>query len=110
LGALGLAPLAPPSPRDDVDDNYAVIVVIVVVAEDDAAMIANTNVAIAEDDNDNDCRAVANNDNCVRALHGTVVGLNTTVGHGPRRRGADVHRVGIASAEDWRRRAVLRRR
>jgi hypothetical protein len=101
LGALGLAPLASPSPRYDDDDNYAVVVivvVVVVVAEDDAAMIANTDVAIAEDDNDDDRRAAANNDDCVRALHGAVVGLNTAVGLGRQRRRADVHGVGIARA------------
>jgi hypothetical protein len=84
LRALGLAPLAPPSPRNDDDNNYAVVVVlvVVVVAEDDAATIANTDVAIAEDDDDDDRRAAANNDNCVRTSHGAVVGLNAAVGRG----------------------------
>ncbi len=98
LGALGLAPLAPPSPRDDDDDNYTIVVVVVVVAEDDAAMIANTDVAIDEDDNDNNRRAAANNNNCVRALHGAVVGLDAAVGRGRQQRGADVRGVGIARA------------
>jgi hypothetical protein len=100
LGALGLAPLAPPSPRDDDDDNYpvAVVVVIVVIVEDDAATIANTDVAITEDDDDDDRRAAANNNDCIRASYGAVVGLDAAVGRGQQRRGADVRGVGIARA------------
>ncbi len=107
MGALGLAPLAPPSPRDDDDNNYAVLVVVVVilvvvvVAEDDAAMIANTDVAITKDDNNDDNddrRAAANNDDCVCASHGAVVGLDAAIGRGQRRRRADVRGVKIARA------------
>ncbi len=100
MGVLGLTPLAPPSPPDDDNDNYdvVVVVVVVVVAEDDAATIANTDVAIAKDNDNNDRRAAVNNNDCVRALHGAVVGLNAAVGCGGRWRGADVRGVGIAHA------------
>ncbi len=82
LGALSFVPLAPPSPRDDDDNNYAVVVVVVVVvvAEDDAATIANTDIAIAKDDDNDNCRAAANKDDCVRASHGAVVRLNAAIG------------------------------